>query len=967
MSIRTGGAVFLAIACFQHRNNVGAAPVLNFPVNAQVPPVVRVSRPFSFTFAESTFIATEESISYTLMNEPSWLQFDADNRTFFGNPTSNEAGPSTFNLVASDNTGSTSSAVTLIVTDQSGPYPGKALLPQLSKAGPTSAPSSLLLYPLEAFTITFTPDTFADTTRDTTLYATSADCSPLPAWLQFDAAGLRFSGTSPSLVSHTAKPQEYGVRLIASDIAGFAEAVTTFQIVVGYRLLASSAASHSVDLLEGQWFETEPLRKGLTLDGKSIEDAEMALVTSNAPVWAELDEEHIFLRGTPPKGATSQEVLIEIADIYGDTLNITVDLVVSSSQAKLFKTNLAPVDVAAGQDFRYTINQSMLSSNDVLVTADLKNASSWLTFNSTSRTFIGSVPVELQQGAIYITLKATLPSIVEQEQLTLNILKTSAPPQSANITTSLPSSVDYPTENASSSSKDTTKANTQRLVIVLAVLLPILFLFCLGMLIFHCCWRRQRDQKHLLRESGKDNPRPQDDQEPGQNAISDLQRVPEFEGTATSTKPPRIDLPWASDSVRASTERLSRVMTNRETKLVDSGWGDLVSRDPLATVRHSSQVEQPSQGRPADIRDRNSLMKNSNNNLNYSRKRAPLRPTQGKIQKPSFSSRASKTLSGLSTMSVGLPMRLSAAGHGAGGPGPLDLRELQRPWLNTVGSITSGDGGTTAFDLDAFPEPPAGQEPIQEEQRETVARASVRLVPSSSSHSGSLVDQRQKWVRERARDRVERGSRFSNAWSPRGQSRAKGLEQSIRSPNRVKTRSFEPGSMLGPQITKESWSQSSSIGAPVRPETLTSVKSPDSHLVRYPSNLRRALSTVSSGRFDSAESRSNSSWVDDLVEEEDDDGCRRWVAVDKISQGEPTRASSTLRVGEISERGSWEKSSRTGGLGRLRANIQGLGSAIPSGERKWKLGGDQGRRPVSVDEGEHQRCQGSQRGNLAFV
>jgi axial budding pattern protein 2 len=318
-------------------------------------------------------------------------------------------------------------------------------------------------------------------------------------------------------------------------------------------------------------------------------------------------------------------------------------------------------------------------------------------------------------------------------------------------------------------------------------------------------------------------------------------------------------------------------------------------------------------------------------------------------------------------MSVGLPVRLSGAGHGAGGPGPLGFGEARRSWRQTVESSGSEEGRMTPVDLDAFPEPPGGQDGNVEEQREQMAKASIRLVPSSSSHSGSLVDQRQKWVRDRAKDRYERGSGFSHAWSSKGHSRARELDSSIRSPSRLKNGSVSSDGPLRRRLTPRSWSQSSSIGAPFRPETLKGMRSPDSHLVRHPSNLRRTLSTVSSGRFDSTESKSNSSWIDDLIEEEDEDGRRRWVAIDKPSQENAEVTSPSLREGGDSEQGSWGKNPGTGGLGALRANIQAAGPAVPSGERRWKLGGHHAKRPISVDEGELQRSQGSQRGNLAFV
>jgi axial budding pattern protein 2 len=968
MPMRTREAAYSAIASFVLLQTLDAAPTLNFPVNSQVPPVARLSEQFKFTIAESTFIIPEDSIDYSLLNGPPWLHFDNGTRTFVGNVTG-EVGPTKFELIASDSTGSTSHGVTFVVTAQGGPYPGEAILPQLSKAGPTSAPGSLFLYPLEPFSITFTPDIFSDTTKGTAFYATSADNSPLPSWLQFDAPSLGFSGTSPPLVSPTAKPQEYGVRLIASDIAGFAEAEVTFHIVVGYQILAFSETSRTIELSPGQAFQSKPLRKDLMLDGSPVDDTELTSVTSNAPTWAELNTEQISLSGTPPRGVTSQSVLIEVADTHGDTANTTISLVVSRSQIQLFSRNIAPVNATIGQDFRYTIDPGTLSSKDIQVTADLGNASSWLTYDAMTRRFSGSVSETLEPGPILIALNATLGPITEQEPLVVNILETTASTPSVHSSRKVPSPTENPTAIASPVGDNAPRHENRRWVILLAVLLPALFLLCLGILVWcYCCRRRRRSSRYLRHGSEEYISRPTLPPEAEQAATTASQHVPEMEKTPTPTSPPRIELPWAPDSLRKSKARLSKNMTNRESTLVDSGWGDFVIRDPPVPARSSRRQERSSHDVIGESGDWTPFVRHSSKNLNYSRKRTPFRPTQGGVRRTSLSSRASKTLSGLSNLSVGLPMRLSGAGHGAGGPALMGLREMRRSWRHAVDSILSEDNNrTTPFDLDAFPDPPSCQKETQGRQQEQRVKASVRLVPSSSSHSGSLAEQRQKWVRDRARDRVERGSRFSNAWSSRAYSGVRGLDSSMQSSSRAKTGSFDTDDLLRRQHGAGTWSQSSSIGAPARPDTLTRMKSPDSQLVRQPWNLRSVLSTVSSGRFDSAESKSNSSWIDDLMEEEDLDGRRRWVAVDAPLHEDGEAASPAIREGGDSEQGSWGRSSRTGGLAALRANIQGVGPVIPAGERKWRLGGEQAKRPISVDEGELQRCQGSQRGNLAFV
>lgn len=111
----------------------------SYPINAQLPPVARVSEPFKFVFSEGTFGGTGEAKKYSLDDAPSWLHVDSESRTLSGTPQADDVGRPKFNLVAKCPSGSASMEVTLAVSSEDGPKFGKPLLPQLEKAGPTSA------------------------------------------------------------------------------------------------------------------------------------------------------------------------------------------------------------------------------------------------------------------------------------------------------------------------------------------------------------------------------------------------------------------------------------------------------------------------------------------------------------------------------------------------------------------------------------------------------------------------------------------------------------------------------------------------------------------------------------------------------------------------------------------------------------------------------------------------------------
>lgn len=124
---------------------VTAAPSIVFPVNSQVPPVARVSKAFQFTYAQTTFSSDAASITYALSGAPGWLQLDGERRSMFGTPGAQDAGPTVFQLVASDDTGSSAMSVTLIVSTEPGPALGSPVTDQLAAFGASSYPGSLIL------------------------------------------------------------------------------------------------------------------------------------------------------------------------------------------------------------------------------------------------------------------------------------------------------------------------------------------------------------------------------------------------------------------------------------------------------------------------------------------------------------------------------------------------------------------------------------------------------------------------------------------------------------------------------------------------------------------------------------------------------------------------------------------------------------------------------------------------------
>lgn len=117
---------------------VNAVPAANYPVNAQLPPLAR---------SQSSSLVRhvrQRRLRYNIfaLKAPSWLQLNSSSRTLYAAPGREDLESVQFDLVGSDHSASANIGVTLVISKEQGPEPGKPLLPQLAQA-------VLLLVPLQ--------------------------------------------------------------------------------------------------------------------------------------------------------------------------------------------------------------------------------------------------------------------------------------------------------------------------------------------------------------------------------------------------------------------------------------------------------------------------------------------------------------------------------------------------------------------------------------------------------------------------------------------------------------------------------------------------------------------------------------------------------------------------------------------------------------------------------------------------
>ena len=474
--------------------SVRGSPGINLPINAQVPPVARPNQAYNFVFSDSTFSWAGNSIAYSLTNSSVWLQLDSSSKLFSGTPGPADAGSLAVDLVATDETGSTSMSVTFVVSSDPGPGLGTSVVEQLPAFGPVSSPDSLSLAPSSALSLSFSPNTFTNTNANTVYYALCANNTPLPSWVNFHPSSLTFSGTTPSSTSPWELPQAFRIQLIASNVLGFAEAVTSFQLVIRSHLLTFGNSLHVINITNGMQVRFPGLQHDLTLDGQPANSSDLRQVVASTPPWMSFDSNTLILSGTPPSNAASQNFTVTASDIYGDTTSTVILIQNINNRTSTFTGPSTTVNATIGANFTYNIGPILVSNSAADVAVYLGAASVWLKFDSNSLELQGYIPGDLKPQSVQVTITTTQGSQTQAQNLTIDIQNASASsPETTDSRSISPKVTSGPTVGGNQPVDATSSANkTKKCWIAAAVIGPV-FVGCLLLLCF--CLNRRRRRK----------------------------------------------------------------------------------------------------------------------------------------------------------------------------------------------------------------------------------------------------------------------------------------------------------------------------------------------------------------------------------------------------------------------------------------------------------------------------------------
>ncbi|ATY66107.1 Cadherin-like protein [Cordyceps militaris] len=495
-------ALTIILVALQLASLACGKPNLAFPLNAQLPLAARLDTFFTYSFSPQTFVSSS-NITYSFgQNHPSWLSIESANRRLYGTPrdgdlADGEVVGQKVDIVATDDTGSTTMDSTLVISRKPAPSVQIPLQDQIKKFGNISAPSSVLSYPATQFRYSFNPDTFGKNSG-LNYYAVSSNNSPLPAWVKFDAGSLTFSGSTPPFESLVQPPQTFGLSLVASDIVGFAATSLTFNIVVGSHKLTTENPVVTINATRGTAVDYDGLENAIALDGKLVKSNELDVTTEGMPQWLNYDKDTGKLSGTPRDGDHASNFTITYSSMLSATLDI---LVVVNVATGLFKSTFEDMEARPGGKFDVDLSQYFRNPSDINLNVSVSPTENWLKVDGFKLS--GDVPKDTK-GNFDVTVDASSKSssLSESEKLHVNVLAPDGTPTSTSVTTSSPSSTS--SNNPGESALPTMGGLLSTGDILLATIIPILFI-ALMLMLFVCFLRRRRASRSYLSSKTRSN------------------------------------------------------------------------------------------------------------------------------------------------------------------------------------------------------------------------------------------------------------------------------------------------------------------------------------------------------------------------------------------------------------------------------------------------------------------------------
>ncbi|KAG9964100.1 hypothetical protein KCU61_g3164, partial [Aureobasidium melanogenum] len=337
-----------------------------------------------------------------------------------------------------------------------------------------------------------------------------ANRTPLPSWLKFDSGSLTFWGMTPVLITGS---QTYGIDFIASDVAGFAGATTTFSLLISSNQLAFNPQAENDTVVPGTTIMLGPFLDQLRINGVQATSSQLQKVVAEAPDWLTFQNDSLKLTGIPPQDFGTKSISITVTDTFGDIA--VKNILLRTANASLFDDEIGNLTATAGSAFSYTLSPSLLSQNNINLSVDVGSASSWLQYDASKRQLQGFPPTTAKASANMITLTASSGSNSEIQTLYINLkaAATAATSHTRSSTRTSPTATTISPSTTALPAKSKDESMTTGIIvgIVIGCLAVLALFFAVAML---CCRRRRKEPRKKIEKSAIRPVLPYGDQAP---------------------------------------------------------------------------------------------------------------------------------------------------------------------------------------------------------------------------------------------------------------------------------------------------------------------------------------------------------------------------------------------------------------------------------------------------------------------
>ncbi|KAG9649110.1 hypothetical protein KCU64_g9559, partial [Aureobasidium melanogenum] len=337
-----------------------------------------------------------------------------------------------------------------------------------------------------------------------------ANRTPLPSWLKFDSGSLTFWGMTPVLITGS---QTYGIDFIASDVAGFAGATTTFSLLISSNQLAFNSQAENDTVVPGTTIMLGPFLDQLRINGVQATSSQLQKVVAEAPDWLTFQNDSLKLTGIPPQDFGTKSISITVTDTFGDIA--VKNILLRTANASLFDDEIGNLTATAGSAFSYTLSPSLLSQNNINLSVDVGSASSWLQYDASKRQLRGFPPTTAKASANMITLTASSGSNSEIQTLYINLkaAATAAASHTRSSTRTSPTATTISPSTTALPAKSKDESMTAGIIvgIVIGCLAILALFFAVAML---CCRRRRKEPRKKIEKSAIRPVLPYGDQAP---------------------------------------------------------------------------------------------------------------------------------------------------------------------------------------------------------------------------------------------------------------------------------------------------------------------------------------------------------------------------------------------------------------------------------------------------------------------